>query len=67
MSSATSFELTQPLTRVVCADLESLVPTHNQADLAALLVSEQTDLAGTALLPLKVVLCETEKFGAPEI
>ena len=55
------------LTGVVGTDLQSLVATHNKADLLALLVSEKTNFTGSALLPLEIVLCETEELGTPEI
>lgn len=49
---------------VVGADLEGLVTTHHQARLAVLLVLEKTNIAGTALLPLRGVLDKLEKLGA---
>lgn len=49
---------------MVGTDLESLVTAHDQASLAVLLVLEQTDVAGTALLPLLVVLLEDEELSA---
>lgn len=48
---------------MVGADLEGLVAAHDQASLAVLLVLEQADVAGAALLPLLVVLLEHEELG----
>ena len=58
---------THPLTDVVGADLEGLVPSHDQTGLARLLVLEQADVARAPLLPLKVVLEESEELCAPGV
>ncbi len=50
-------------TVVVGTDFESLVPSHDQASLAILLVFEQPHVAGTSLLPLSAVSVELEEFG----
>lgn len=50
---------------MVGADLQSLIPAHDETGLAGLLVLEDADVAGTALLPLRVGLDETEELGAP--
>jgi len=52
-------------TVVVCADLESLVSPHDQPGLAILLVLQQLDIAGTALLPLLSVGVKLEQLGTP--
>lgn len=51
-------------TVVVGADLKGLVTTHDQTGLAVLLVLEQADVTGTALLPLLGILLEDEELGA---
>lgn len=53
------------LTVVVGADLEGLVAAHDEADLLGLLVLEQSDVTGAALLPLGRVGNESEQLGAP--
>jgi hypothetical protein len=53
------------LTQVVGAHLEGLIPPHDESDFLRLLVSEQADVAGTALLPLELVLGEPEQLSAP--
>ena len=50
---------------MVGADLESLVATHDQADLLRLLVLEEADVTSAALLPLGRVGDEAEELGAP--
>lgn len=52
------------LTVVVGANLEGLVPAHDQASLAVLLVLEQADITGTTLLPLAALADELEQLGA---
>lgn len=54
----------ETLTVVVGADLEGLVSAHDQASLAILLVLEQSNVAGTTLLPLLAVTVESEQLGA---
>jgi hypothetical protein len=49
---------------VVSADLKGLVSAHDQASLAILLVLEQSNVAGTTLLPLLAVTVESEQLGA---
>lgn len=49
---------------VVGADLEGLVSAHDESGLAVLLVLEQADVAGAALLPLAALLDELEELGA---
>ena len=49
---------------MVGADLQGLVTTHDKSGSAVLLVLEQTDLAGTTLLPLSAVTVELEELGA---
>lgn len=49
---------------VVGADLEGLVAAHDQAGLAVLLVLEQANVPGAALLPLLVLLLENEELSA---
>ena len=48
------------LTGVVGADLEGLVAAHDEANLLGLLVSEETDVASTAFLPLGRAALEPE-------
>jgi hypothetical protein len=48
---------------VVGANLQGLVTTHNKSGSAVLLVLEQTDFTGTALLPLSAVAVELEELG----
>ena len=55
------------LTDVVRADLQSLIPAHDETDLLRGLVLEETDLAGAAFLPLEVVLDEAEELCAPGV
>lgn len=50
---------------MVGADLQSLIPTHDKSDFASLLVLEQSDVTGTAFLPLSNVLVESEKLRSP--
>ena len=50
---------------MVGADLEGLVAAHDEADLLRLLVLEQSDVTGAALLPLGRVGNESEQLGAP--
>lgn len=52
------------LTIVVGADLEGLVPTHDQTSLPVLLVLQQTNITGTTLLPLLALGVELEELGA---
>lgn len=54
-----------PLTQVVRADLERLIPSHDKTDLARVLGRKETDVAGAALLPLELALGEAEELGAP--
>lgn len=49
---------------MVGADLEGLVPPHDQPRLAVLLVLEKTDVTGAALLPLAALLDKLEQLGA---
>lgn len=57
-------ELAGSLTVVVGADLEGLVPTHDQTSLLVLLVLQQTNVTGTALLPLLALTVKLEQLGA---
>lgn len=50
---------------MVRADLQSLIPAHDETGLAGLLVLEDAHVAGAALLPLGVGLDEAEELGAP--
>jgi hypothetical protein len=50
---------------VVRADLERLIPSHDETDLARVLGREETDVAGAALLPLELALGEAEELGTP--
>ena len=52
------------LTDVVRANLERLVPSHDQSNLLGLFVLEQTNIARSSLLPLKVGLDESEELGS---
>jgi hypothetical protein len=52
-------------TVVVGADLEGLVPSHDQSGLAVLLVLQQLNITGTALLPLLGLGIKLEQLGAP--
>jgi hypothetical protein len=54
----------ETLTVVIGADLEGFVSAHDQASLAILLVLEQSNVAGTTLLPLLAVTVESEQLGA---
>ena len=54
-------------TIVVGADLEGLVSAHNQSGLAVLLVLQQLNVAGSALLPLFGLGIELEELSAPVI
>lgn len=49
---------------MVRADLESLIPPHDQARLLVLLVLQQSNIAGPALLPLLRLAVELEQLGA---
>lgn len=49
---------------MVGADLEGLVPAHDQAGLQVLLVLQQTDITSTTLLPLLALGVELEELGA---
>lgn len=49
---------------MVGADLQGLVPAHDQTGLQVLLVLQQTDITGTTLLPLLALGVELEKLGA---
>lgn len=51
-------------TVVVSADLEGLVAAHDETGLAVLLVLQQADVTGAALLPLSGLLDELEELGA---
>jgi hypothetical protein len=48
---------------VVGADLQGLIPTHDETGLLVLLVLEQTDITSTTLLPLLALAVELEKLG----
>lgn len=63
--TATATVIHRRLTDVVGADLESLIPAHDETDLAGVLGGEETNVTGTTLLPLGVLLVETEELGAP--
>ena len=52
------------LTVVVGADLEGLIPAHDQAGLLVLLVLQETDVTSTTLLPLLALTVELEQLGA---
>lgn len=52
------------LTNMVSTDLEGLVSSHDETDLARLRL-EDLDLAGTSLLPLRSTLVESEELGSP--
>jgi len=52
-------------TVVVSADLQSLVSSHKHADALVRLMLEQLHVTHTTLLPLRHLLVESEKFGAP--
>lgn len=49
---------------MVGADLEGLIPTHDETGLLVLLVLQQTHITSTTLLPLLAVTVELEKLGA---
>lgn len=49
---------------MVGADLEGLIPTHDQTGLLVLLVLQQTHITSTTLLPLLAVTVEFEELGA---
>lgn len=53
-----------PLTVVVGADLQGLIPAHDQAGLLVLLVLQQTHVTGATLLPLLALAVELEQLGA---
>lgn len=55
----------EQLTDVVGTDLQGFIPSHDQSDLLCLLVLEQPDIAGTALLPVEIRLDESEQLGPP--
>lgn len=48
---------------MIGANLKSLVPSHNQACLAILLVLQKSDITSTPLFPLPRVAIELEEFG----
>ena len=52
-------------TKVICADLQCLRLTHDEADLGGLLVLQQLDGASTTLLPLVPLLIESIQLGLP--
>jgi hypothetical protein len=52
------------LTVVVGADLQGLIPTHDETGLLVLLVLEQTNITSATLLPLLAVTVELEELGA---
>lgn len=56
-------EIWAPLTVVVGADLEGLVPAHDQTGLLVLLVLQETDVTSTALLPLLALTVKLEQLG----
>ena len=49
---------------MVGADLEGLIPAHDQAGLLVLLMLQEADVTGTALLPLLALTVELEQLGA---
>lgn len=49
---------------MVGADLQSLIPTHDQTGLLVLLVLQQTHITGTTLLPLLALTVKLEQLGA---
>lgn len=49
-------------TVVVRANFQGLISTHNQAGLLVLLVLQESDIAGTTLLPLTRLAVELEKL-----
>ena len=49
---------------MVGADLECLVPTHDQPSLSVLLVLEQSNVTSTTLLPFSALAVELEQLGA---
>lgn len=49
---------------MVCADLQSLISSHNQSRLAILLVLQQPNITSTTLLPLIRLADELEKLCA---
>lgn len=49
---------------MVGADLEGLIAAHNEASLAVLLVLQESNISGTALLPLVGLADELEELGA---
>lgn len=53
------------LTDVVSADLEGLVPPHDETDLSSGGRGEDLDLSGSSLLPLGRGLVESEELGSP--
>lgn len=53
------------LTDVVRADLEGLVPSHDEPDLSSGGRLEDLDLSGSTLLPLGRRLVESEQLGSP--
>jgi hypothetical protein len=48
---------------VVGADLEGLIPAHDQTGLLVLLVLQETDVTGTTLLPLLALAVKLEQLG----
>ena len=49
---------------MVGADLEGLVPAHDEASLMVLLVLKQPDITSTTFLPLLTLAVELEQLGA---
>ena len=49
---------------MVGADLEGLIAAHNEASLAVLLVLQESNISGTALLPLVGLADELKELGA---
>lgn len=52
-------------TKVVRADLQSLVASHNEPNFLSLLMLKQTDVSSATFLPLGRLAVETEELGAP--
>lgn len=50
---------------MVRTDLERLVAPHNQSDLSALLVLQQSHISRSTLLPLLRLLVKSEELGTP--
>jgi len=55
------------LTDMVGANLQSLIPPHDESNLLGFLVGEKPNISSSPLFPFIVNLGESEKFGPPII